>query len=111
MHSSEDIGSGLMDCSVDGIAGRADDMHVSPNDDALLVDQTQVFRCHATEAPRVRVDPEVIGENRISYRDMAPRALVVVAIRTKPAESRGMVEFAEGSFILEVVKDGDTDLP
>lgn len=58
----------------------------------------------------MRVDPKVVCQDRIADRDMAARAFIVVAVVPEPAKSSSVMQLAVGTFCLETLKPGQSNL-
>lgn len=50
------------------------------NDIAVFVDEDQVRDADLREMHRQRVQPEVVGEDRVAHRDVTCDALVIAAV-------------------------------
>jgi hypothetical protein len=58
------------------------------NDIAVLVDEDQVRDADLREMHRQRVQPEVVGEDRVAHRDVTCDALVIAAVCEAAYESQ-----------------------
>ena len=86
MYSRDHIWSSLVYSTVDSETSRIDRMHITLRlDDTLLVDQAEIIRPHIPERLCKRVDPEMIGLDRVSDCDVAAGTFVVVAVLAQPS--------------------------
>lgn len=110
MHGGHDVRSRLVHRGVDDVSRRIDRVHVPTFLDlAAFTHQNQILGPHVAERLAVRVDTEVVRHDGVSYRDVAPGALVVVSLVPQPPERPGVVEFAKCSLSLQGFKFRDPD--
>jgi len=111
MYCGDDIRSSLVDCSMDSEACGIDGVHVAFGlHNALLIDETEVFRPHVFEGLTERVDPKMVRFDGVADGDMTSRSLVIVAIQTKPPNASRSVKLPKGALVERVTEGRDADL-
>jgi len=85
-------------------------MHVpSLFDLPLFTHKYQIIRCNVTERLSMRIDPEMIGHDRVPDRDVTTGTLIVVSLIAKPPQSGSVMEFSMCSFSLQTRERRDPD--
>jgi hypothetical protein len=85
--SSIDIRSSLMNRAVDLESRGVDGVHIaSLADFAFLVYENEVRDFHVFEGFEERIDPEMVGFDRVADRDVACPSFVAITVFSHPAE-------------------------
>src|SRR5579859_7557977 len=87
MNSSDNIRSRLMNSTVNHKPSSINSMHISAfNNFAFFIDENEIGNFQVSERFEDRVDPEMIGFDRIPDRDVTSTTFVAVSLHTHPAE-------------------------
>ena len=110
MDRGDDVWPCFVDCGVDDIPGWIDGMHVATFLDlAVFAHEDEIFRSHVAERLPVRVDPKMIGHDRVADCDMTPSAFIVVSLVAEPSQGGSVVEFAESALGFEGFEFGNAN--
>jgi hypothetical protein len=87
MDSSHDIGSRLMNCTVDLESSGINSVHISSlTDVAFFVYKHEIRDFHEFERFEERIDPEMVWFDGIADGNMACTSLVTVSVFSHPSE-------------------------